>query len=215
KALIRMSWHPQNLYNLAQRVRAPDLSRHTVYQKRWAAKKELRAYHVPHITEKQMLNRHTPLRLPNRQMTAAERERMPPLQSAAFAELERRVDVVVFRSHFASSLTHARRLVQMGQVTVNGHVTRFPAQRLEDGDMLGVNPASVPTLAKTVAAPNAARDFVPVPFMAPWMFTPDYLEVDYPTCTTVLLRSPLPQSGRMEIPSPLPPTFHQYAYQWY
>ena len=49
-----------------------------------------------------------------------EMEKCPPVQSLGFAELERRVDVVVFRSHFASSIWQARRLVVDGHVKVNG-----------------------------------------------------------------------------------------------
>ena len=53
------------------------------------------------------------------------------------------------------------------------------------------------------------------PFMGPHMFTPAYLEVDYPTCSTVFLRSPLPQPNEVEVPSPFPPSVHQLCFEWY
>ncbi|KAJ3007401.1 UNVERIFIED_CONTAM: mitochondrial 37S ribosomal protein nam9 [Siphonaria sp. JEL0065] len=51
--------------------------------------------------------------------------------------------------------------------------------------------------------------------MAPFMFTPAYLEVCYNTCSTVFLRTPLPQPTSVEIPSPHPPDMHALAYEWY
>jgi hypothetical protein len=57
--------------------------------------------------------------------------------------------------------------------------------------------------------------FRPLRGMSPWMFTPAYLHVDYATCSTVFLRSPLPQPGYVEIPSPFPPSWHQLVHDWY
>jgi hypothetical protein len=57
--------------------------------------------------------------------------------------------------------------------------------------------------------------FNPVPYMTPWMFLPAYIEVDYNTCSVVLLRSPLQQANEVEIPSPFPPRWHQLVYEWY
>jgi hypothetical protein len=57
--------------------------------------------------------------------------------------------------------------------------------------------------------------FNPIPYMTPWMFVPAYIEVDYNTCSVVLLRSPLQQANEVEIPSPFPPRWHQLVYEWY
>lgn len=78
--------------------------------------------------------------------------------------------------------------------------------------MVSVDPGAVPTLT---GPKNSDRDFKYVPFMAPHMFTPEYLEVNYPTCSTIFLRSPLPQPNRTEIPSPHPPILHQLVFEWY
>lgn len=75
-----------------------------------------------------------------------------------------------------------------------------------------------PTSSSTKYSPSLGGQglpFVPHPFMAPWMFIPPYLEVNYPTCSTVFLRSPLPQPDRVEVPSPLPPSVHQLGFEWY
>jgi ribosomal protein S4 len=120
RALIRMSWHPSNLKNLLSRKQPQDLSRKTVFQQRWTAKRELRAYHVPNITEKQMLARHFQPNIPVKMATTREKELTPPIQALAFGELERRADVVVFRSHFAKSIFQARHAVVNGFVKING-----------------------------------------------------------------------------------------------
>ncbi|KAJ3016523.1 hypothetical protein HKX48_003998 [Thoreauomyces humboldtii] len=240
RALLRMSWNKYNLYSLATRLRPEDLSRKSVFQQKWTAKRELRAYHVPNITERQLIQRHWSARLPLQQLTQAEKDRLPPVQALAFAETERRLDVVVFRAHLASSLWMARASVVQGHVLVNGEKCEYPARRLEDGDMVTVSPSSVPTLRKptvlttttttatdatstttsSTTTPSTGRkvpllDFKPVSYMAPWMFIPSYLEVDYSTCSVIFLRSPLPQPDHVEVPSPFPPEWHQLAYEWY
>lgn len=77
--------------------------------------------------------------------------------------------------------------------------------------MITIDACAVPTIKGTKEEPT----FEPVPYMSPWMFTPAYLEVDYKTLSAVFLRSPLPQPNSVEIPSPLPPRWHQLAYEWY
>jgi ribosomal protein S4 len=116
-----MSWNKQNLQNLIS-AKLPDLSRLTVYQQKWKAKKYLRAYHVPNITETQFLDRHFKTELPIKLHTKEDREKLPPIQSIMFGELERRVDVVVFRSLLASSIWNARQITVHGHVKVNGEV---------------------------------------------------------------------------------------------
>ncbi|KAJ3173131.1 mitochondrial 37S ribosomal protein nam9 [Geranomyces variabilis] len=214
RGLIRMSWNKYNLYALATRTRPEDLTRKSVYQQKWTAKRELRAYHVPNITERQLTQRHWSVKLPLQQLTQDEKDRLPPVQALAFAETERRLDVVVFRSHFASSLWMARASVVQGHVMVNGDKCDLPARRLEDGDLVTVSPSVVPTL-KPATDSSSPSDFAAVPYQAPWMFLPAYLEVDYATCSTVFLRSPLPQPDQVEVPSPFPPEWHQLAYEWY
>ncbi|KAI9209449.1 uncharacterized protein BJ171DRAFT_487014 [Polychytrium aggregatum] len=215
KQLIRMSWDKYNLYNLAQRTNRTDISRGSVYQQRFTCKREVRSYHGNEICERQFLDRHFNTKLPTQLLTRKEREQTPPIQALMFAELERRLDVVIFRSHFASSDLQARSHVVRGHVKVNGVKCIHPSRRLEDGDIVTVSPSVVPTLKATNPEQPNERSFAPVPFMGPFMFIPEYLEVDYNTCSTVFLRSPLPQPNAVEIPSPHPPQLHQLAFEWY
>ena len=62
---------------------------------------------------------------------------------------------------------------------------------------------------------KAPMEFVPQPFSQPFLFVPDYLEVNYNTCSTCFLRSPLSRPGKTEIPSPFPPQMHALAYEFY
>lgn len=114
-----MSWDVKNAYNLSE-LNLLNLSKMTVYQQRWKAKKILRAYHFPLVLIRQFVDRHFRTQLPTQVLSRADQEKVPPMQSLLFAEVERRLDTVVFRSHFAKSIFGARRAVVMGQVTVNG-----------------------------------------------------------------------------------------------
>ncbi|ROW09359.1 hypothetical protein VMCG_02393 [Cytospora schulzeri] len=66
-----------------------------------------------------------------------------PYMSMAYAPLERRIDVAIFRALFASSTRQARQFVVHGAVKVNGQVMRHPSYLLNPGDMFQVNPESV------------------------------------------------------------------------
>ncbi len=213
RKLLRMSWSPINTWILATKEPYDDASlRRTVFQQRWIAKRELRGYHLPNITEKQFLERHFQSKIKLQHFPQEEKHRLPPIAALALAGSERRVDVVVFRSHFAKSIANARNLVSKGHVKINGVVSTVPCRALKDGDMVSVNPNMIPTLQ---GPPDTVRQFKFIPYMAPYMFIPEYLEVNYELCSTIFLRSPLPILDGVEIPSPQPPEMHQLFYEWY
>jgi hypothetical protein len=57
--------------------------------------------------------------------------------------------------------------------------------------------------------------FNEVPFMQVFSFIPEYLEVNFDTCSAAFLRTPTVKSGRSELPSPLPAEQHSLAYEYY
>ena len=57
--------------------------------------------------------------------------------------------------------------------------------------------------------------FHPVAYMAPWMFVPEYLEVNYNNLSICFLRSPTIKPGRCEIPSPYDELVHQRSFDYY
>lgn len=125
RKLLRMSWNKYNLYNVATRDKAPNLATKTLFQQKWIAKRETRAYHGDEMTEKQFKRIFNP-KLPtvsNMFSTGKDNEH-PPVAVLTFAELERRLDFIVFRSNFAPSIAAARQLVIHGKVNLNGKKVR-------------------------------------------------------------------------------------------
>lgn len=104
RKLIRMSWSKENTWALDTKAKYDDQnSRRTVFQQRWIAKREVRGYHVPNITQKQFINRHFKTAIKLQHLSKKERDLVPTISALGMAQLEKRVDVIVFRSHFASS----------------------------------------------------------------------------------------------------------------
>ncbi|KHJ34508.1 putative 30s ribosomal subunit s4 [Erysiphe necator] len=63
-----------------------------------------------------------------------------PYMNMTFAPLERRLDMAIFRSLFASSHKQARQMVVHGHVKVNGQKMEHPGYLLNPGDMYQVEP---------------------------------------------------------------------------
>ena len=59
-----------------------------------------------------------------------------------FALLERRLDNIVFRLHFASSRAQARQLVLHGHITVNGKRVNVPSYIVKPGNTINVHSGS-------------------------------------------------------------------------
>jgi ribosomal protein S4 len=136
--------------SLGAKVSATDYTRttKTLFQQRWAAKQLVRAYHGDYINEKTFKRWYLPANLPDvrptasakddlllltkwaNKVTTVEREMkrredeaskgLAPVGSLMFSEVERRIDVVIFRSCFAHSVYEARRMVVHGDVLLNG-----------------------------------------------------------------------------------------------
>ncbi|GBE84166.1 hypothetical protein BKA93DRAFT_929346 [Sparassis latifolia] len=98
---------------------------------------------------------------------AAEKERrrlenekekgLAPVGSLMFREVERRIDVVIFRACLAHSVYEARRLVIHGDVLLNGKKHDDPNTRLAPGDMVSVDPKAIRFLQAS-AAPVVEED---------------------------------------------------------
>ncbi|GAA5833646.1 hypothetical protein JCM9279_001585 [Rhodotorula babjevae] len=163
KALPRMSWSPANLYNLYQRSYGPATtdtqftkSALTMFQQKWKAKQLVRGYHGDWLPEQKFKKNYLPDGLPPIVGNKAAGEERVPLASLMFAEVEKRLDTVVFRCCFADSVYKARAMVIHGKVTLNGQVTRDPNVKLQPSDLLSVDPSAVVTLQRPrgAAAPS-------------------------------------------------------------
>ncbi|KAE8150763.1 putative 30S ribosomal subunit S4 [Aspergillus avenaceus] len=165
KPKVRQSWSKYNLFNL-QRMRNPPTATRTFFQQKWTAKSMARAYHGEQVRESQwarMFSRRirsvVPMQAANlaaddgSNMSAGRGSGLDsdinlsapltPFTQMTFAPLERRLDVAIFRSMFASSARQARQFVVHGAVTVNGKKMRYPGYLLNPGDLFQVEPDRV------------------------------------------------------------------------
>ncbi|KAI6382435.1 hypothetical protein MCOR25_000728 [Pyricularia grisea] len=55
----------------------------------------------------------------------------------------------------------------------------------------------------------------PRKWLAPFVFIPQYLEVNQNVCSAVYLRHPVARAGQSEVPSPFPEFIGQLAFNWY
>lgn len=121
------SWSPANLYNLYQRTYGPPTadtkftkSSLTMFQQKWKAKQLVRGYHGDWIQEGKFKKDYLPDGLPPIVGAKGAGEAKVPLTSMMFAEVEKRLDTVVFRCCFADSVYRARMMVVHGKVSLNG-----------------------------------------------------------------------------------------------
>ncbi|ORY89287.1 hypothetical protein BCR35DRAFT_275734 [Leucosporidium creatinivorum] len=176
KCLPRMSWSPANLYNLYQRTYGPPTSDTkftksslTMFQQKWKAKQLVRGYHGDWIQEGKFKKDYLPDGLPPivGAKGAGAAEAKVPLASMMFAEVEKRLDTVVFRCCFADSVYRARMMVVHGKVSLNGRKVTNPNIRLQPGDLISVDPSAVTTLQPPKAqdrdAASLPSDFTPSP----------------------------------------------------
>ena len=92
--------------------------------------------------------------------------------------LERRLDVVVYRSKFVPTIFAARQFVSHGHVKVNGRRVTISSIRLKAGDVIELTEKSKGLAVVLEAVQLAERD------------TPDYIEVDHKGMTARLVRVP-------------------------
>ncbi|PPQ88197.1 hypothetical protein CVT25_005162 [Psilocybe cyanescens] len=145
----------------------------TLFQQRWRSKAAMRAYHGEYIPEKVFKRWYLPDTIPDvrprrqvfgddqneleeyakRKTKAKEKERkleeeierkgLAPVGSLMFREVERRMDVFLFRCCFVHSVYEARRLIIHGYVKLNGKKHSHANTRLAPGDMVTVDPAAI------------------------------------------------------------------------
>lgn len=93
--------------------------------------------------------------------------------------LERRLDAVVYRMKFVSTIFAARQFVNHGHVKVNGKRVTIPSYSVQDGDEILVKDASKQIALVQEAVISQEREI------------PEYLEVDHKELKGRFLRAPL------------------------
>lgn len=96
--------------------------------------------------------------------------------------LESRLDVVLFRSCFASSLYKSRQMINHGYVLVNGKKIKNPSTQLSQLDTIELKKIVL------INDKNLILDNIKVNFSS--RFLPAHLEVDYKTLSIIFLWDP-------------------------
>jgi small subunit ribosomal protein S4 len=92
--------------------------------------------------------------------------------------LERRLDAVVYRAKFVSSVFAARQFVNHRHVLVNGKSVNIPSYIVKAGDVIEIKESSRQLAFVITAGQSGERDI------------PDYLDVDQKACKVIFLRTP-------------------------
>ena len=92
--------------------------------------------------------------------------------------LERRLDAIVYRMKFVTTVFAARQFVSHGHVLVNGNRLTIPSYSLKDGDTIEIKESSreIPIVLEAIS--STERD------------TPEYLSVDYDKLKGTFLKGP-------------------------
>lgn len=150
---IRASLNKFNLYNAITWRKIT--RRGTLYQQKWEAKQETRAYHGESLTETQFrniftgeLNAVNPLRSTkiiskSEENESARKDQLTPWAMQTYGAIERRLDTAMFRSFFAASPRQAAQFIVKGRVHVNGVKIKQPSYELKPGDVFSVDPERV------------------------------------------------------------------------
>ena len=105
--------------------------RTTEYGLQLLEKQKLKAYYG--LSEKQMLTY-------VKQAVKAANKGEGITGELAIRRCEQRLDNIVYRAGFASSLRQARQFVVHGHITLNGHKTDIPSHIVNAGDKIGLTP---------------------------------------------------------------------------
>ncbi len=92
--------------------------------------------------------------------------------------LERRLDAVVYRAKFVSTVFAARQFVNHKHVRVNGQIVNIPSYRVKEGDVIEVRDRSKQMAAILEATQLPERD------------VPDYIDADHSKLSATFVRTP-------------------------
>ena len=93
--------------------------------------------------------------------------------------LERRLDAIIYRAKFATTIFSARQLINHGHVKVNGKRVNIPSYSVNDGDEISIRDKSKEINLIVESVTSQEREI------------PEYLEVDIKDLKGRFLRAPL------------------------
>ena len=83
--------------------------------------------------------------------------------------MEQRLDSVLYRSHFTSSMRNAQQLILHKHINVNNNIVTNKSYVLKQGDIIQVNEKVKPYIVKNIKSSHL------------WPITPKYLQINYKT----------------------------------
>ncbi len=101
--------------------------------------------------------------------------------------LERRLDAVVYRMKFVSTVFAARQIVNHGHISVNGQRVNIPSYLVKEGDEIAITTAMKESAVVLGATQLAERD------------VPEYITVDHKIMKGTFVRTP----KLMDVPFPV------------
>jgi len=190
RQFISMSFNKYNLYNLSSLNKnlfsKKRKKRMTVYKRQLMAKQRLRRYYGS-IREKQFFSLYKKASLYKGSPS-----------SNLFVLLERRLDVIIFRSGFAPSIYSSRQLISHGHVLVNNKKVTISSYIVQNKDLIQINKSSIPIVKRLMLekynSSNKIKSFIKKNFLIPI-----YLEVNFNIFSATLINTPT----RKKIPYPI------------
>lgn len=88
-------------------------------------------------------------------------------------QLESRLDTVLYRAKFSTSIRSARQMIIHGKIYLNGKKIRSQGYTLQSGDLIAINPNISSLVEKNIACSNS------------WSIPPKHLTINYKTLQVI------------------------------
>jgi hypothetical protein len=156
---LRMSWNKYNLYNLRHKDAANsrlldhDIGDRKLYWQMQTGKRITRKYHGQVLQERVFKKQ---LYSPKFNVVAGGIGGERVIWGGLYQGIERRLDTVIFRSLFATSIQQARQMVIHGHVEVNGKKVLSTTKKL-GADLPGISSGCTATTGRHLPRKSAAR----------------------------------------------------------
>eukprot|EP00834_Sanchytrium_tribonematis_P007385 NODE_659_length_4968_cov_0.490655.p3 type:complete len:297 gc:universal NODE_659_length_4968_cov_0.490655:2562-3452(+) len=160
--VVRMSSNPHNLFALQSH--SIEIAGKNSFKQRWLAKREILSYFGGTIRTKQFkkIFATEPIPAPTIKEKNADLDNHMQL-SLAFSMMERRLDVILYRSLLVSSVFEARSKIKRGFVSVNSVICRNFTKLVHIGDVVQFeaknndNLFQIPEVSKKTAIPDVSE----------------------------------------------------------
>lgn len=103
---------------------------------------------------------------------------------ASLLRLETRLDVLLVRAQFCTTLPSARQLILHHKVCVNSQIVTYPSYKCIDGDLITIEPSYLKAFQNQLFCATQRDPICVNPIK------PSHCEINYKTCSIVVLHHP-------------------------